>query len=195
MQFLNVTKKLQNMLKSGFGKVLGSIWERFGALWGVFWPLMGDFCSFFFYVPNHAIFMLGSTMDSKTPFGSILGGSWKIWGGFGEGLGRNFEGFGCFCVGFGQILDAFGKMCPCYGKAYNLDPRADPRSVTMRGGPIPQRVSRWTTLFVTVLMWEGFAPSWEGYAETVVGFVPLLVGTIFRFFSHFFARFRIAWVS
>ena len=61
----------------------------------------------------------------------------RIWGGFGEGLGRNFEGFGRFCVGFGQILDAFGKMWPCCGKAYKLDPRADPRSVTMRGGPPP----------------------------------------------------------
>ena len=56
----------------------------------------------------------------------------RIWGGFGEGLGRNFEGFGRFCVGFGQILDAFGKMWPCCGKAYKLDPRADPRSVTIK---------------------------------------------------------------
>ena len=55
----------------------------------------------------------------------------RIWGGFGEGLGRNFEGFGRFCIGFGQILDAFGQMWPCSGKAYKLDPRADPRSVTI----------------------------------------------------------------
>ena len=66
----------------------------------------------------------------------------RIWGGFGEGLGGNFEGFGRFCVGFGQILDAFGKMWPCCGKAYKLDPRADPRSVTMRGGPPPAWLDR-----------------------------------------------------
>ena len=75
----------------------------------------------------------------------------RIWGGFGEGLGRNFEGFGRFCVGFGQILDAFGKMWPCCGKAYKLDPRADPRSVTMRGGPPPawlDRIKEWTRMFI-----------------------------------------------
>ena len=55
----------------------------------------------------------------------------RIWGGFGEGFGQHFGGFGCFCVGCGQLLDAFGKMWPCCGKAYKLDPRADPRSVTI----------------------------------------------------------------
>ena len=80
-------KRLQHMLKSGFGRVLGSIWEGFGTLWGVFRPLLGDFCSFF-DVLNDVFFKHGSKMDSKTPFGSILGGSWKdlgrIWGGFGK---------------------------------------------------------------------------------------------------------------
>ena len=64
------------MKKHGFGRVLGSIWEGFGTLWGVFWPLLGDFCSFF-DVLNDVFFKHGSKMDSKTPFGSILGGSWK----------------------------------------------------------------------------------------------------------------------
>ena len=79
----------------------------------------------------------GSKMESKTPLDQFWQGLGRIWGGFGEGLGGNFEGFGRFCVGFGQILDAFAKMWPCCGKAYKLDPRADPRSVTMRGGPPP----------------------------------------------------------
>ena len=33
----------KNRFKTGFGRVLGSIWEGFGALWALFWVLLGDF--------------------------------------------------------------------------------------------------------------------------------------------------------
>ena len=124
----------------------------------------------------------------------------RIWGGFGEGLGRNFEGFGRFCVGFGQILDAFGKMWPCCGKAYKLDPRADPRSVTMRGGPRPLQRDRTElrTLWSLVRLRSKQGPDRAKRRPATIltpSFLPpfarllKLCWAIFHNFWHFFAIF------
>ena len=47
-------------------------------------------------------------------FWSILGGSGKVWGGFGKGLGRILEGFGAvlepFGEGLGRILERFKQV-------------------------------------------------------------------------------------
>ena len=63
-----------------FGRGLGRSGASFGCSWATF--------AHFFDVLNDVFFKHGSKMDSKTPFGSILGGSWKdlgrIWGGFGK---------------------------------------------------------------------------------------------------------------
>ena len=62
--------------------------------------------------------------------------------------------------------------------------RVAPRSVSMRGGPLPPAC--WTQNHIvshTGLLWKGFALSWGGYAETVAFLGMLLVGVSFRTFS------------
>ena len=90
--------------------------------------------------------VLFSNMGPKWTPRRLLNRFWtglgRIRDGFGEGFGQHFGEFGRFCVGCGQLLDAFGKMWPCCGKAYKLDPRADPRSVTMCGGSPPAWLDR-----------------------------------------------------
>ena len=61
---------LQNALKSGFGRVLGSIWEGVGTVWAVFSALFDCFCD----ALNPSFFKYRSRMGSKRPFGSILDG-------------------------------------------------------------------------------------------------------------------------
>ena len=65
----------ENRFKIEFGRVLGSIWEAFGTVWGLFLAILGASGSFGkgsrssfdnFLEPN------GSTMGSKRPFKSIL---------------------------------------------------------------------------------------------------------------------------
>ena len=87
-KFWTWKKRPQNMLKSGFGRVLGSIWEGFGTLWGVFWPLLGDFCSFFWR--SKWCFFQAWVQDGLQDtlwinFGRVLEG-------FGEDLGKVWEG-------------------------------------------------------------------------------------------------------
>ena len=120
--------------------VLASIWEGVGTVWGLFGPLLGDFCSILWTFNIELFSSMAPRWAPRGLLGRVWEGLGRIWGGFGEGLGRNLEGFERFGAGCGQILRAFGKMWPCCGKAYKLDPRADPRSVTMRGGPSPPRV-------------------------------------------------------
>ena len=70
-----------------------------------------------------------------------MDGFWLDFGGFWEGFGRIFGGLGGFLDGFwkvvGKILEMLGIIWPCWDIFSILDPRADPRSVTMRGGPPP----------------------------------------------------------
>ena len=42
-------KQPHDALKTGLGKVLGSIWEAVGAVWGVFLALLGTFDRFFVF--------------------------------------------------------------------------------------------------------------------------------------------------
>ena len=117
---------------ASFGKGLGRSWASSGRSWATFVRILD--------VQNLAFFKHGSNMGAKRPFGSILGGSWKdlgrVWGWFGVKFGRIWT----FFSGCGHFLAAFGKMWPCCGKASKLDPRADPRSVTIRPPPGRRRV-------------------------------------------------------
>ena len=105
------------------GRGLGPSWASFGC----FWPPLGRFLN----VQNRTSFKHWPKMGSKRASGWILGRFGKVLGGFGEDLGRNLGEFGRFFAGCGHFLETFGKMWPCWGKASKLDPRADPRSVTM----------------------------------------------------------------
>ena len=103
MQTLN-GKKIQNALKSGFGKVLGSIWERFGTIWGHFralmgasWPFLGRSKTYFL----NRFFQDGLQKVFWIDFGSILEGSL---GGFGSVLGRIFVPVLAFWEGSGKIF-------------------------------------------------------------------------------------------
>ena len=70
-------------------------------------------------------------------FGVNFGGFGEDLVGFGEGLGKNLARFGLFWISFGKILEMLGMIWPCWGRVSKQDPRADPRSVTIRGGPPP----------------------------------------------------------
>ena len=131
MQILNVKEKTPKHIKKwiweGLGLNLGGGWDALGRLLAALGRLLLTFLTF----PMMFFSSMGPRLTPRHLLDQFWEGLGRIWGGFGEGLGRNFEGCGRFCVGFGQILDAFGKMWPCCGKAYKLDPRADPRSVTI----------------------------------------------------------------
>ena len=49
-------------------------------------------------------------------------------------------GFWAFGTHSRKILEMLGMISPCWGRFSKMDPRADPRSVTMRGGPSPSVV-------------------------------------------------------
>ena len=83
-------KRPQNALKNGFGRVLGSIWERVGTVWAVFWTLLDCF----FAVLNPIFFKHSSRMRSKRPFGSILDRCWGVLGNLWMDFERFWEGFG-----------------------------------------------------------------------------------------------------
>ena len=57
--------------------------------------------------------------------------------GFGRVCGKILGGFWAFGTHSGKILEMLGMISPCWGRFSKMDPRADPRSVTMRGGPHP----------------------------------------------------------
>ena len=88
MQILNLEKNHPKHAKKwiweGLGLNLGGVWDALGRLLAA----LGRLLLIFVDVLNDVFFKHGSKMDSKTPFGSILGGSWKdlgrIWGGFGK---------------------------------------------------------------------------------------------------------------
>ena len=68
-----------------FGRGLG----RSGPSFGHFWALFGRFLG----VLNQPFFKHRSKMGSKRPFRSILEGSGRVLGRFGEDLGRVWAGF------------------------------------------------------------------------------------------------------
>ena len=63
--------KPKNRWKVGFGRLLGFIWEKFGATWGVFWTLLGAAWPFWWHCKS-SLFKSGSKMNSKRPVGLIL---------------------------------------------------------------------------------------------------------------------------
>ena len=64
-------------------------------------------------------------------FGSLCEGFGRVWG-------KIFGGFLAFGTHSRKILEMLGMISPCWGRFSKMDPRADPRSVTMRGGSLPQ---------------------------------------------------------
>ena len=97
MQILDVKKRGS---KSGFGRVLGSIWEEFGTVWAVFWALVDAFRLFFGRSKSYLFEAL--VQDElqeafRMDFGSIL-----------EGSGRILEGFGSILDRFWMVLGGFG---------------------------------------------------------------------------------------
>ena len=112
-----------------FGRGLGSSWASFGC----FWPPRGRFLN----VQNRTSFKHLPKMGSRRASGWILARFAKVLGGFGEGLGKILEGFWAFGTHSRKILEMLGMISPCWGRFSKMDPRADPRSVTMRGGPPP----------------------------------------------------------
>ena len=132
MQNLRWKKNVQNFNRhriwEGLGLYLGRVWR----VWGICWALLNDFCSSFWrskWCFFQAWVQKWTPRSLSDRFWEGLG---RIWVGFGGSFGQHFGRFWCFCVGCGQLLDAFGKMWPCCGEAYKLDPRADPRSVTIK---------------------------------------------------------------
>ena len=133
MQIWSWTKSVQksnkNQFGEGLGLYLGGIWGRLGPPLGAFGCLLAAFWTF-------KIELLSSIGPKLAPRG-LLDGFWLALGGFGEGLWRNLGGFWTFWTHSGQILEMLGMISPCWGRFSKMDPRADPRSVTMRGGPPP----------------------------------------------------------
>ena len=81
-----------------------------------------------------------SNMAPRWSLKGLRGSSGVDFGVILAGVGEESSKIERFWPVRGQILGTFGKMWPYCSKASTLDPRADPRSVTMRGGPLPQRV-------------------------------------------------------
>ena len=89
-------KSSKNHLKIGFGRVfLGSIWEGFGTVWGVFWALLDDFCSSF-DVQNQAFVKHGPRWAPRGLLDRFWEGLGRIWGGIQKSLGNELRGFGGF---------------------------------------------------------------------------------------------------
>ena len=112
-----------------FGRGLGSSWASFGC----FWPPLGRFLN----VQNRTSFKHLPKMGSRRASGWILARFAKVLGGFGEVCGDILGGFWAFGTHSGKILEMLGMISPCWGRFSKMDPRVDPRSVTMRGGPHP----------------------------------------------------------
>ena len=133
-------KASKNPIKINLGRVLGSIWEGFGIVLGLLWvllaaswPLFERSKSNFFQAFAQNVLQEGFWLD----FGSLCEG-------FGRVCGKILGGFWIFWTHSRKILEMLGMISPCWGTFSKMDPRADPRSVTIRGGSLPQtRVERW----------------------------------------------------
>ena len=96
--------------KFDFGRVLGSIWEGFGTIWGLFWALLGASGSFWggskssFY---RALVQDGLQEAFWIDLGCLLEGFGKVLGRIWEGLGRISTNFG---MDFGEIWGRMNSM-------------------------------------------------------------------------------------
>ena len=89
-------ERVKNRTKIGFGRVLGSIWEGFGTVWGVSRALLGASWPFFGRSKTHCFKALVQDGLQEAPrsllerfwrhLGRVLGGSW-------DGLGQFLNGF------------------------------------------------------------------------------------------------------
>ena len=134
--------------KNGFWTVLGFIWEGVGTLWGVFWSLLGASWPFRGRSKSSfskALVQNGLQKGFWIDFKSILRRIWEDFGMIWEGLGRIWANFG---MDFGRIGGRIWRSVDEF--------EAGAESL---GVPSPQRVGLRTALFVTVLLWLGFAPS------------------------------------
>ncbi len=101
------------MLKNGFGRVLGSIWEGVGALRAVFWPLLGAFWPFFGRSKSHLFKALVQDELQEAfwmDFGLLLECFGKVFGGI---LGR----FGVDLGGFEELMGRFWTCLTRFGPA------------------------------------------------------------------------------
>ena len=86
----------QNVLKSGFGRVLGFIWEGFGTVWALFWALFGASGPFFgrsrssFY---KALVQDGLQEAFRIDFGWLLEGFGRILANLGMDFGEMWADF------------------------------------------------------------------------------------------------------
>ena len=185
----------KNRKKIGFGRVLGSIWEGFETVWGVFWALLDTFWLFFCW-SKIIFFQSGLNMvpkwaprglqhrfwddfeNSQKPLASILGR-------FLKGLGKALEGF----FG-GGILTHVTSNRPCWGFSKVGPPRWSAKRHNARGST-PQREEPCTKILLLAfsqLKWS----AGRGTRRPPEKISPLLlggswghVGLIFRIFSHF----------
>ena len=99
--------------KFDFGRVLASIWEGFGTIWGLFWALLGASGSFWgdsessFY---RALVQDGLQEAFWIDLKCLLEAFGRLWGRIWEGLGRILTNFG---MDFGEIwgrMDSMGHI-------------------------------------------------------------------------------------
>jgi len=103
MQISNRKRQARKSPQIAFRRVLGSIWEGFGAVWGLFWALLG--ASGPFFGPSRSSFYKAWVQDGLQEgfwidFGWLLEGFGRVWGRIWEGLGRILANFG---MDFGEI--------------------------------------------------------------------------------------------
>ena len=123
----NVQKSNQNQFGEGLGLYLGGVWGRLGPPLGAFGRLVAAFWTF-------KIELLSSICPKWAP-GGLLDGFWlalrRFWEGLGRVCGEILGGFWTFWTHSGKILEMLGMISPCWGRFSKMDPRADPRSVTI----------------------------------------------------------------
>ena len=103
----------KNPTKINFGRVLGCIWEGFGAVLGLLWvlsaaswPLFERSKSSFFQALAQNGLQEGFWMD----FGSLWEGFGRVWGGFVEKFGRILDLLNTQWADFGNAWHDFALL-------------------------------------------------------------------------------------
>ena len=141
-------KRLQNALKSGFGRV-----------WAVFWALFD--CPF--DALNPSFFKHRSGKGFKRPFGSILDRFCRVLGGFGMDFERFGEGFGkIFYVRTPALSREAPRSVPMRG---GPSPQRVERYFTNLAPVLPwegrspsEKASHMASRFLHRSFWEGLGP-------------------------------------